>query len=277
MQEVIDLGGEGIKSTQYTDIGTVTEFKFSSEIGRVFRGNDRLKYLRNFGEAWGFLPSHLGITFIGKSNVQDFVSCFLLNSFFNFPDNHDNQRGSGGGGSTILTYKNSRQYKMATAFHLAWNYGVKNIISSFDFTNSDQGPPADDKEKIISPKFNSEGACTNGWICEHRWRQIYNMVKFSSSVLGTPVNDWWDNWNDQIAFGRGDKGFIVFNGESGNLDVTLQTGMPEGIYCDIISGNKIGNSCTGATVTINSARKGHLFLAGDAPDGVLAIATWSKL
>jgi alpha-amylase len=30
-QEVIDLGGEGIKSSEYTDLGTVTEFKFSGK------------------------------------------------------------------------------------------------------------------------------------------------------------------------------------------------------------------------------------------------------
>lgn len=28
-QEVIDLGGEGIKGSEYTFLGTVTEFKFS--------------------------------------------------------------------------------------------------------------------------------------------------------------------------------------------------------------------------------------------------------
>lgn len=166
---------------------------------------------------------------------------------------------------------------MATAFHLAWNYGVKRIMSSFEFNDGDQGPPADGNGNLISPNINAEGACTNGWVCEHRWRQIFNMVKFSNAALGTAVNDWWDNGNNQIAFGRGDKGFIVFNGEGGSLDVTLQTGMAQGTYCDIISGDKVGNSCTGASVTIDGGRKGRFFLAGNAYDGVLAIANWSKL
>ncbi|KAG5669628.1 hypothetical protein PVAND_017513 [Polypedilum vanderplanki] len=49
-QEVIDLGGEAISRDEYLHIGTITEFKFSAEIGRVFRGYDQLKHLSNFGE-----------------------------------------------------------------------------------------------------------------------------------------------------------------------------------------------------------------------------------
>lgn len=45
-QEVIDLGGEAISKDQYLHIGTVTEFRYSAEIGRVFNGYDLLKYLK---------------------------------------------------------------------------------------------------------------------------------------------------------------------------------------------------------------------------------------
>jgi alpha-amylase len=254
-QEVIDLGSEPIKATEYTHLGTVTEFKFSAEIGRVFRGNDKLMYLKNFGEGWGFLPS---------------------GSAFTFVDNHDNQRGHGAGGSNILTYKQSKQYKMATAFHAAWPYGVKRYMSSFAFDDSDQGPP-NSNGYINSPTFNADGSCNNGWVCEHRWRQIFNMIGFDNAVQGTSVNDWWDNGNNQIAFGRGDKGFIVFNNEGYDLNVSLQTGLPAGTYCDIISGEKSGSSCTGASVTIDGSKKGHFFISSGADDGVLAIHVNAKL
>lgn len=146
-QEVIDLGGEAITKYEYTHLGTVTEFRYSAEIGKAFRGGNALKYLKNFGEEWGFLKSHLALTFV---------------------DNHDNQRGHGAGGADVLTYKQSRQYKMATAFHLAWPYGIQRIMSSFSFTNTDAGPPADGNGNLISPTFGSDGACNNGWVCEHR-------------------------------------------------------------------------------------------------------------
>jgi len=52
---------------------------------------------------------------------------------FVFVDNHDNQRGHGAGGASILTYHVSKLYKMATAFVLAWPYGATRIMSSFEF------------------------------------------------------------------------------------------------------------------------------------------------
>jgi len=45
-QEVIDLGGEAITRDEYLHLGTITEFRFSAEIGRVFYGRDLLRNLR---------------------------------------------------------------------------------------------------------------------------------------------------------------------------------------------------------------------------------------
>jgi len=40
------------------------------------------------------------------------------------------------------------------------------------------------------------------------------------------VNNWWDNGDKQIAFGRGGKGFIVFNAQyNTDLNVNLQVNM----------------------------------------------------
>jgi alpha-amylase len=56
--------------------------------------------------------------------------------------------------------------------------------------------------------------CDSGeWICEHRWLAIANMVRFHNTVMGEPIQDWWDNGNDAIAFSRGNKGFIAINNE----------------------------------------------------------------
>lgn len=81
------------------------------------------------------------------------------------------------------------------------------------------------------------------WICEHRWRQIYSMVQFRSIVGdNSSVENWWDNGAYQIAFSRGNKAFVAFNLESDKeFRQRLQTGLPSGIYCDIISGEIKGN------------------------------------
>jgi hypothetical protein len=56
-----------------------------------------------------------------------------------FVDNHDNQRGHGAGGSTILTYKDKKAYTLASIFMLAHPYGIPRVMSSYAFSNSDQG------------------------------------------------------------------------------------------------------------------------------------------
>lgn len=40
-----------------------------------------------------------------------------------------------------------------------------------------------------------------------------NMVHFRNVVSGQPHANWWDNGNNQVAFGRGNRGFIVFNND----------------------------------------------------------------
>ncbi len=148
-QEVIDLGGEVISKFEYHHLGTVTEFKFQDEVGKAFGGGFELRNLRTLGESWNhFSPSDKALTFV---------------------DNHDSQRG---GNPNVLTYKRSRLYKMATAFHLAWTYGIPRVMSSFDFSGHDQGPPMDENERIVSPTFHPNNTCSGGWICKFHWSSL---------------------------------------------------------------------------------------------------------
>lgn len=159
----------------YFHLGTVTEFRSSQELSRAFRGDNELRWLNGYGESWGLFPSKYSLTFV---------------------DNHDNQRDG-----HVLTYKDGRLYKMATAFHLAWPYGdVPRIMSSFAFSNRDTGPPADASGNILPPQFSADGTCNNGWVCEHRWHQIVQMVVFRNVVQGTNQANWWDNGNYLFLF-----------------------------------------------------------------------------
>lgn len=99
-------------------MGSVTDFKFSAEIGKVFRGKNELKWLKTWGPEWGLLPSEYALVFV---------------------DNHDNQRGHGAGGEDILTYKKRREYVMAVAFMLAHTFGNPRVMSSYDFLTPDEG------------------------------------------------------------------------------------------------------------------------------------------
>ncbi|XP_071440986.1 alpha-amylase-like [Hetaerina americana] len=258
-QEVIDLGGEGISWSQYSGLGRVTDFKYGAELGGAFSGSNLLKWLKTFGTSWGLVPSEDAVVFV---------------------DNHDNQRGHGGGGSTILTYKNARLYKMAVAFMLAWPHGLPRLMSSFHFERADDGPPHNPSTgNILDVVVNEDLTCAGGWVCEHRWRQIYNMVAFRNAVEGTGVDNWWDNGSNQMAFCRGRKGFIAFNGQHGaHLKRELTTCLPPGVYCDVISGSLEGGRCTGKTVTVSAeGGRARVDLAADEEDGVLAIHVQSRL
>lgn len=206
-QEVIDNGGEAISSSEYTGNGDVTEFKYTSNLGNVFR-NQRLSYLSTWGESWGFISSQQAVV---------------------FTDNHDNQRN---GTSNILTYKDGDLYTLANVFMLAHPYGYPKIMSSFYFNNHDDGPSS-------SPVWNNgqPSGCNSQWVCEHRWRPIANMVGFRNATDGYALSNWWDNGNNQIAFGRSGHGFVVINRENGSLQHTFTTGMADGDYCNVIAGD----------------------------------------
>lgn len=152
-------------------------------------------------------------------------------------------------------------------------------MSSFFFDTRFQGPPHDGNYNTVSPTFGANGECNDGkWVCEHRWYQTYNMVEFRNTVEGTQVANWWDNFDNMIAFGRGNRAFIAFNGQYRvDMDVNLQTGLPAGTYCDLASGSKQGNSCTGTQVVVAASGFAQIFLSSEAPEGYIAISIDARL
>uniref|UniRef100_A0A3Q2E639 alpha-amylase n=1 Tax=Cyprinodon variegatus TaxID=28743 RepID=A0A3Q2E639_CYPVA len=266
-KSVIDLGGEAISYSEYIHLGRVTEFKYGAKLGNIFRkwNEEKLFYTRTWGEGWGFMSDGNAVVFV---------------------DNHDNQRGHGAGGSSIITFWDSKLYKMAVGYMLAHPYGVARIMSSYrwnrNFVNGkDQndwmGPPANTNGSTKSVPVNSDQTCGDGWVCEHRWRQITNMVIFRNVVKQQPQISWWDNQSNQVAFGRGDLGFIVFNNDDWDLDVTLNTGMSGGTYCDVISGQKDGNKCTGKQIIVSKDGNAHFKISNTDEDPFIAIHAESKL
>ncbi|MFJ4683183.1 alpha-amylase family protein [Streptomyces sp. NPDC088789] len=222
-QEVIQGNGEAVQPGEYTGNGDVQEFRYAYDLKRVFT-QENLAYLKNYGEGWGYLPS-------GVSGV--------------FVDNHDTERN----GST-LSYKDNANYTLAQVFMLAWPYGAPDINSGYEFTDHDAGPPAGGRV---------DACWQNGWKCQHAWPEIQRMVAFRNATRGQAVTDWWDNGADAIAFGRGTKGFVAVNHESGSLTRTYQTSLPAGTYCNVQN-----------NTTVNVNGSGHL-TATLAADTALAV------
>lgn len=66
-------------------------------------------------------------------------------------------------------------------------------------------------------------------------------------------------------------GFIAFNNDNSDFNENLQTCLPPGTYCDIITGERSGNSCTGKTVIVDGLQVANIVIPTNAEDGVLAI------
>ncbi|WP_103500950.1 MULTISPECIES: carbohydrate-binding module family 20 domain-containing protein [unclassified Streptomyces] len=207
-QEAIYGAGEAIDPAEYLGAGDVQEFRHAFDLKRIFR-DERLAYLNDFGQSWGYMPS-------GSSAV--------------FVDNHDTERN----GST-LTYRDGSTYTLANVFMLAWPYGSPDIHSGYEFTDYDAGPPSGG---------NVQACYQNNWKCQHAWTEIASMVAFRNATDGQQVTNWWDNGNDIIAFGRGNRGYVVINHEGSAVNRTFQSSLPAGDYCDVQSGR---------TVTVNGS------------------------
>lgn len=219
-QEVIYGAGEAISPDEYLNTGDVQEFRYARSLKQVFH-HENLAYLKNYGEGWAFMRGDKAAVFV---------------------DNHDTERG----GDT-LSYKDGANYTLANVFMLAWPYGSPDINSGYEFTDRDAGPP----------NGGTVRACyTDGWKCQHAWREIASMVAFRNTTRGQAVTQWWDNGGDQIAFGRGAKGYVALNHESAALTRTFQTSLPPGGYCDVQSGRRVTVDNAGqftATLPSNTA------------------------
>jgi alpha-amylase len=98
----------------------VTEFQYGQDLGLAFHKSEgkTLHSLIGMGTKTGLLPSTDALVFV---------------------DNHENQRVDYAGKSKIINYKESKLYIMATAFLLAYPYGIARIMSSYEFEDIDEG------------------------------------------------------------------------------------------------------------------------------------------
>ncbi|KHJ99110.1 hypothetical protein OESDEN_00903 [Oesophagostomum dentatum] len=197
------------------EVKRYTNFNYGPVVSNAARGSVDWANLQYLQQGYGY------------GNLAD-------NEVLNFIDNHDNQRGgdvyisykkpSTKKRSTdimiYLNYKNGDQYKRAVAFMLAWTYGYPRVMSSYYFTDNDQGPPsagAAGGYATKSPSFNQDLTCnpSSGWVCEHRWPTTREMAKFRSACAGTSASQIVTGYK-QLAFARGGKGFFAINGNGGS-------------------------------------------------------------
>ncbi|XP_035787092.1 alpha-amylase-like [Anopheles albimanus] len=233
-QDVDDFSDDSGTASQYTDLGLVTDPKYSLYLGSVFHSALPAPTLQALtarnATQYGLIPSESALTFV---------------------DSHINQRSVGAISELLLTYKDMPQYLNGVAFTLATDYGTVRLMSSYRFEEDNHGPPADELEQILSPGTAEDGySCFNGWVCEHRWPVLRRMVAFRNFVHPATIHDIQAT-NETFAFCRGNIGFAAFNVGTITRDIVVRTCLPAGEYCDLITGEKRDTTCSGTRVLVN--------------------------
>lgn len=230
VHEVIGAAGEPVQPSEYLGSGDSHEFGYARHLKGAVQGGN-LAQLRDLRSASWLLPS-------ARAGV--------------FVDNHDTERN----GET-LTYKNGSDYRLANVFALSYPYGWPTVYSGYAFGSNDQGPPQQASGKV------DEAVCGQGtWTCAHRWNETAHMTAFRNAVAGTDLVQWWDNGGNQVAYGRGDKGYVALNKAGGSVTRTFQTSLPAGRYCDVISGGPTSSGCSGTLVTVGSTGQATFTVPG---------------
>lgn len=235
-QEFIWGAGEEVQPFEYVENGDVQEFRYTTALMDAFLsgGISSLKTLE--GRGW-----------IAGSQANIFVA------------DHDTERNG-----ASLNYKSpSNTYITAHVFSLAHPYGTPTVLSSYSFSSIHEGPPS-----------RGTGTCSGtggrgGWLCQHRYTAISGMVGFRNNVGSTPLTDWVSPQPQQIAFGRGSAGFVAINNADSAWTTTFLTSLPDGSYCDVISGTSSSGTCTGTGLTVS----GGSFVATVPARSAIAIHT----
>ncbi|HSR70688.1 MAG TPA: carbohydrate-binding module family 20 domain-containing protein [Acidobacteriota bacterium] len=231
-QEVI--ADSAIPESDYFSIGDTTEFTYSEDLTAVFKTGE-LEWLVNFDyPSWGgLIDGPFAVVFV---------------------DNHDTQRKDSS--SRSLYYADGQDYYLASAFMMTWPYGYARAMSSYHYSDFNQGPPSDSSGNTDDVYNGGGGDDCNStdWVCEHRSPYIANLVGFRNYVVGESVTNWWDNGTDLISFSRGSKGWVVINKESSDANQWFDTNLAAGQYCEAVSGGIDGsNACNGRTVVVNNS------------------------
>lgn len=225
IQEVIYGEGEPVKPEQYLDNGQVFDFRY----------------------AWGLLAT------LGSGHLEDLLapreSGLPAEDSVLFVTNHDTERN----GQT-LWYRNPDRFDLATVLMLAGDDGTPMVYSGYAFSDRDAGAEQDADGAVL------DASCADGvgpqtefsdgdWVCEHRWPAIEAMVGWRVAVGDAAVTDTWSG-DRAVAWSRDGVGFVAANGGP-EATLTIPTSLPDGTYCDVLTGGSGEDGCLGTEVEVS--------------------------
>ena len=223
-------GGPGILSPEaFTKSGDVLGLDAGRQIFNAFKSYPAqhigsLATLEVFGKGSGLTASDKTMSFV---------------------TNHDTDRNA----NEYLGHKDGDRFILANEWLLAQGYGSPQIYSSFRWNDRADSPP----DKNGTSGLIADTSCTNGlWTCDHRNLGIVAMIRWHHYVGSAKRANFYTDEFNVIAFSKGSRGWAAFNNGTEDKTIRVQTGLPRGRYCDIITGRKSGGSCTGASYVVSS-------------------------
>lgn len=209
VHEVIGASGEPIQESEYLGSGDSHEFDYSRQLKHDF--DAQIANLRFIGD--GKLTSDRAGVFVA---------------------NHDTERNG-----ESMNYKWGAKYLLGNVFMLSWPYGSPTVYSGYAFTDKDAGAPGVSDASVPNADCDS-----SAWTCEQRQDEITGMVGFNNAVGDAAVSNWWDDGGNQIAYGRGNKGFVAINNTSAATTREYTSSLAGGTYCDVVSGGDCSKTIT---------------------------------
>lgn len=236
-------GGPGILSPEaFTTSGSVLGLDGVKQIRDAFKSYPSehigsLATLQVFGADSGLTPSGKTLSFVA---------------------NHDTERNG-----DSLNYKDGSRYILANEWLLADGYGMPQVFSGFTWNTTDASPPSDANGII------TDSDCGNGlWTCTHRNRGIVGMVGWHNYVGAAKRANFWTDGDNLIAFSKGNRGWAGFNNGAASRTITVQTGLPQGLYCDVVDSTATGAECTNGTAPVHVNSHGFATVTVGAYDAI---------
>ncbi|WP_315552313.1 alpha-amylase family protein [Microbacterium aurum] len=259
MSEVIrESGSEPVQPEEYTGAGKVFEFQYARDLGPGLKAGVITDPALRSGADY-VRPLH-----VPAADAVVFV------------DNHDTERGE-----ASVTYRDGGRYLIANALMLADDYGTPVVYSGYAFTDRDAGAPQDAGGRvagwtctgITGPKqqyADGEGVCTEAWTAIAGLLELRRVAADAPRLPG--VGD-----GDVYGFERDGRALLLVNPSEADAAATVPVGLPDGRYCDVISGGAGGGisagACGGTTVTVSGGT-----VTADVPaEGAIALHIGARL
>lgn len=259
-QEIINDGE--VDRASYLPVGTINEFQFPYAMRDIFRGNNGMSLSSipavmgswgNWGGSWGFLQPQNATIFITNWDTERNGSSLNIN----------NQAGNDAGGM---------RYTLANIFMLAQGYAEAQLYSGFKFSDHNADRPSTSPYSGGVPQINVV------WDFAHRWTPLANMVGFRNAAIGQAQQNWIvGNNGNQIAFSRGNVGFVALNNSASAWTRSFATGLPAGVYCNVVNGTKnaAGTGCTADAVTVDASGNASFTVPANSGSSTPAVAIYT--